>query len=423
MKMLLLSGLVFLSMVCLNQKEGWTQDGKDYRFRWETAELQYKEEVKERKALQRKQLYTRVYFELGKEYYALEDYAAALVSFRRVIDLEQKLNQKQYTEMAKEYLAEIEKRLPRQIERQYSVNYGKDLSRLKKGIDFILAQKPPEPPPEPETTEPEEEPVEGSRQNDTPETNLKAKGTVVTAPEASSDASAEAIGQGVGMIVESGDKLDPKEEKIASLRQQVNVSQEELEKDRELMRLALQKEVLESKRQIEKLIYDQKRKQVENRAEIENRMMTMKELYARGEYDDALTEANMILTLDPTVRTAKRVKEIIETKRVRERQEKIRKANQEIWRKKVTQERAQRKKEWEEARRRKKEGAEAARRAAKLQASLEDAQDYILHEDYTKAAAALKKVLKIDPDHPEALRLKSYIELQLEGISDQLQNQ
>ncbi|MBN2482985.1 MAG: hypothetical protein JXD21_02125 [Candidatus Omnitrophica bacterium] len=432
-KIFLLLGVFMLGLFFFCSTKAFAapdMSGKNYRSRWEEAEMKYKGEDKERKAQERKQLYTRVYFELGKEYYTLEDYAAALVSFRRVIDLEQNLEQKEYTPMAEEYLKEVEKRLPRQIETQYSVSYGKDLGRLKKGIDFILAQKPEvQPPEEPEM--PAEEAIEESA----PESAVEE-----------AELSVDTAGQETVVVMIPADIQDPKMQRIHALRQQVGETQEDLEKDRELMRLALQKEVLQSKKEIEKLIYEQKIRQVGNRAEVENRLMTLKELYGSGDYANALPEAKMILELDPTNRFAKRVKEIIETKNRKEREEKIRKAKQEMWRKQTIQERARLKQERQEALRRQKELAEAARKekeqarlrreeekqakaeaarqkelALQIEADLEEAQEYILREDYTRATSRIKEVLQIDPNHPEALRLKDYIELRLQGITQQLQ--
>ncbi len=361
--------------------------GSDFKEEWLKAEQEYARDYKNEQAAEQRKMYIQLYFDLGREYYNKKDYPSALVCFRRVVDLEKEEGICHLTLVANKFLKEIDQRLSRQIEKECSIRYGKDLQRIKKGVDMIIAQV-------------------GRREE-----------AIIYPDKAGEKEKVE-------------EKKTPEEKdaltlEIEKLRRQLNKKKEDLDKERELMRLQIQKEVLAARQEIEKLIFAQKVKSIQIKREVTNKLLELKDLYRKHKYDDALEVVRDILELDPDNLEAKQIRDSIRI-RLRHQEELKRKREELAKRRELLKKRREELiKKREEARRRKEEErrklAEKRKREAlerKVSSNLKRALSLMALENYEEASRKLGEVLKLDPANKEAVLLLEYIKGRIKEISE-----
>ncbi|MCM8774580.1 MAG: hypothetical protein NC820_07625 [Candidatus Omnitrophica bacterium] len=339
------------------------QQSPDWRSKWEALESNYSKDYEMKLNEERKKLYIKTYFDLGKEYYFAKDYPSALVCFRKVIELEKDNSFQEFTPVCEKFLEEIYKRLAGQIEKEFSYLYGEDFKRLKSGIEEILSEVGKSPPEEEKTQE--------------------------------------------DILMEQ-------------LQQELSKKKKDIEKEKKLMELQLEKEALEIRHQIDKFIFAQKVKNLENKRKAEEKVVLLRELYKKGSYQEAIKEADEILQLDPLNKEAKKIKEaifsVMEKEEAKRRQEEeLEKKKREEERKRAKEEEKKRKEEEELARKR--EELNKRKFKAKIDGMLKKVERALVNESYRTASELLQEVISLDPNNEEAVKLWDYFKVKLEQIS------
>jgi len=354
------------------------QDEKaDFNQKWMAAEKKYSVEYLRKLEAENRREFVKLFFDLGKEYFENEDYPAALVSFKRVIQLEKEEREKEFTLLSGQYLEAIDNRIMGQVEVTCSKTCEKDLSRLKKGIEEILDQK----------------------------TVSGGAASLISGAVARPDQSeVKPVAEKTVSDLEKQD--DPKLAEIDKLKDEVLSQKKDLAKDKALMRLRLKKEILEAKNEIEKLLYDKKTREIADKRKAEERLITLRDLYKKKQYEPALKEAEEILVLDPQHQETKKIKAYIENI---------------LDRKKAKEERAKAKAEKkrlkQEAAFKRKQQIEEKKLKKKIGILLKNAEKDILDQKFVRAGNSLRQILSLDPENPEAQRFLEYIELKVKDFS------
>ncbi len=361
----------------------YAQDqNSEYRASWLQAEKEYSTEYIRKLEAENRREYIKLFFDLGKEYFEAEDYPAALVSFKRVVSLETVEKQKEFTLLAGRYIEAINSRLMNQVEQQCSRTCDKDLARLKKGIEEIVAQPP----------------------------------VVVYEPEPEPEAVKESKDKRLAFGKEP--VADEKLTAIEQMKKELLAEKEELDKDKELMKLKLKKEILSAKKEIEALLFDKKTREINDKREAKARMISLRELYRKKEFAKALQEAEAIIILDPDLREARRIKDSIESQLARKKAREERERQRLEAKQRRAQEAKRRRLAREEEKRKRAEQARAKALKEKIDGLLKDAEKEILRQRYLKAKDVLEEALALDANNPEVLRLYEYIKVRMQEGAD-----
>lgn len=359
----------------------YAQDqSNEYRASWLEAEKEYSTEYIRKLEAENRREYIKLFFDLGKEYFEAEDYPAALVSFKRVVSLETVEKQKEFTLLSGQYIEAINSRLMNQVEKQCSQTCDKDLARLKKGIEEIVAQPPVV------TYEPE------------PAAVKKSKEKILS--------------------LEKEPVTDEKLSAIEQMKKELLAEKEELDKDKELMKLKLKKEILSAKKEIEALLFDKKTREINDKREAKARMISLRELYRKKEFAKALQEAEAIIILDPDLREARRIKDSIESQIARKKAREERERHRLEEKQRRAREAEDRRLAREEEKRIRAEQARAKELKDKIDGLLKDAEKEILRQRYLKAKDVLEQALKLDAGNPEVVRLYEYIKVRMQEGAD-----
>ncbi len=127
--------LVTFPLLCFAQ----VHSEKDFRSLWFKTEKSY---IKEQDAKAREEAAkqdVQIYMEMGRNYMVNNDYAAAIVCFRDIVNLESGMKEKTFTNEAKKLISEIDEKLNEDIKHELGGLLKQSIDRRKRGSQRILS--------------------------------------------------------------------------------------------------------------------------------------------------------------------------------------------------------------------------------------------------------------------------------------------